>query len=63
MEKEGRLCFSRRPQEAFTIFTPEGEIKIAIVESSYSRVRISVKAPQQYTILRDELINKNGNEK
>ena len=56
--KQGNLSFSRKPGEGFTIFTDQGEIRVCIVESSYTRVRVSVNAPDEMLILRDELINK-----
>lgn len=56
--KKGYLSFSRKPGEGFTIFTDEGEIKVCIVEGSYTRIRVSVNAPEHMLILRDELIDK-----
>ena len=59
-EKEiGGLSFSRKPSESFTIFTSDGEIKVTITDSSFSRVKLKVRAPKNLTILRDELIKKN----
>lgn len=55
---KGYLSFSRKPGEGFTIFTDEGEIKVCIVDSSYTRIRVSVNAPEHMLILRDELIDK-----
>jgi len=58
---KGNLSFSRKPGECFTIFTSEGEIKVCIVDSSYTRIRVSVNAPEQVLILRDELIKRDNN--
>ena len=51
------LVLSRRNNEQITIETPDGEkIVIRTIESRNTRMKIGIDAPQDYLILRDELI-------
>jgi carbon storage regulator CsrA len=51
------LVLSRRNNEQITIESPNGEkIVIHIIELRNTRMKIGIDAPQDYLILRDELI-------
>lgn len=52
------LVLERKLNEIITIETPKGEvIDIRLMETHRSKAKIGVKAPNDYLILRDELID------
>jgi carbon storage regulator CsrA len=55
------LVLTRRNQEWLRIRTPAGDINVMVLEIAPGKVRLGIDAPNQYTILRSELIT-NGSE-
>ncbi len=52
------LVLARRPDEKFTIYTPEGEkIEILVTEARQGIARLGITAPPKYVVLRDELLH------
>lgn len=55
----GNLVFTRKEKETFTIYTDCGDIVVEIreISSSSRQVRLSVKAPKDIKIMRDNAVN------
>ena len=52
------LVLARRPEEKLTIYIPTGEkIEILVTEARQGMVRLGIKAPPKYVVLRDELLD------
>jgi len=53
------LKLNRKISESIIITTPTGElIKIHLFSSSRSQSTLGIEAPENYTILRDELVDR-----
>ena len=51
------LVLARRPEEKLTIYIPTGEkIEILVTEARQGLARLGIKAPPNYVVLRDELL-------
>ena len=51
------LVLSRKKDETITITTPSGdEILITILQAKHGTTSVGIDAPQEYSILRNELI-------
>ena len=59
MDEIGSLVFARRLNEAFTIYTDEGDIVVSIKEinASSKQVRLCIKAPKNIRIMRDDAVD------
>lgn len=53
MDEIGHLVLTRKPEESLLI---GDNIRVTVVSVSGDHVRLSVKAPKDVTIVRDELI-------
>lgn len=53
------LCLTRRPGEGVTITTPDGtEIKVYIGHMHGLQAKVSIDAPKEYKIVRNEIIGR-----
>lgn len=50
------LVLNRKPKEGIVFYTTDGEITVTVVESSSSKVRVGISAPNKVRVLRDELV-------
>lgn len=59
------LVLSRKPEESIVICGPDKkEIKITLIKiESSRRAKIGIEAPEEYTILRQELTQNSFNQK
>ena len=52
------LILTRRPKESITITTPSGEIiEFKIMDSKGSQIKVGIDAPDEYSIVRNELLD------
>lgn len=58
---KGRLVLSRYPGEKIVI--GDGEIIVTVVEVRGGKVRLGVEAPQQISIMREELLDESQQSK
>ena len=57
------LVLSRKKQESVTITTQTGEyITITVTDINHKQVRIGIKAPNECSIVRNELLQRSYNE-
>lgn len=51
------LILTRKESESITITTPSGEsIEITLIETNRGNAKVGVSAPEEYSIVRNELI-------
>lgn len=55
---ERMLVLSRKPDESILLKIGDVEARITLVEIRGGKARIGITAPQEVTILREELLNK-----
>lgn len=63
MGNKGLLVLSRCVDDLVTITCPDGtEITVMVLEVRRGKVRLGFKAPKEYQIMRDELLDKEKKE-
>jgi len=57
--ENGNLVFTRNFGESFTVYTPNGNVVITLLSNKFStnQVKVSVSAPKNFKIMRNEIIN------
>jgi carbon storage regulator CsrA len=50
------LVLSRKRNEAILIRGKEGDIRVVVLDAERGKLRLGIKAPGGYTIIREELI-------
>ncbi len=51
------LVLSRKKNQAILIRGKEGDIRVVVLDSDRGKLRLGIKAPGGYTIIREELIS------
>ena len=51
------LVLSRKKDQGILIRGKEGEIRVVVLDAEKGKLRLGIKAPQGYTIIREELVS------
>lgn len=57
--ENGNLVFTRNFGEAFTVYTPQGNIVVTLLpnKGNKNQLKVLVNAPREFKIMRNEIIN------
>ena len=51
------LVLSRKKNQGILIRGKEGEIRVVVLDAEKGKLRLGIKAPEGYTIIREELVS------